>query len=193
MKIGIYIFPEVEVLDFAGPLEVFSTINEFLPEAVDVFTIAKDENTVQARANLQVVPNYTFANHPELDMVVLPGGMGSRKVIKDETAMKWVRSVCKPSIWKVSVCTGAFILAKADLLKNLEACTHHTVREVLTSIDPSISINTVDSYVVHERKKVATSGGIATGIELSLYLCSRFFGREIAQKVAGEMEYPYSS
>lgn len=193
MKIGIYIFPEVEVLDFAGPLEVFSTINEFLPEAVDVFTIAENENIVQARANLKVAPNFTFANHPELDMVVLPGGMGSRKVIQDENAMTWVSTVCKSDTWKVSVCTGAFILAKADLLKNLEACTHHSVREVLTSIDPSITINTTDSFVVHETKKVATSGGIATGIALSLYLCSRFFGKEIAQKVAGEMEYPYSA
>jgi len=190
MNIGILIFEEVEVLDFCGPLETFSVINDVSDIQVNVFTIAKNSSILQARSNLIVKPNYDFVSHPKLDILIIPGGIGTRKLLNDEDTLKWIYTQYMDVTYLMSVCTGALLLAKLGLLLNKKATTHHTCFHLLKEIDPTITIVKNERFV--DEDKLLTSGGISAGIDLSFFVIKKIWGDEIAQLVAKEMEYNYN-
>ena len=124
-SVGIFLFNEVEVLDFAGPFEVFSVteVNEEKP--FTVYTVSENGEMITARNGLKVQPDYSIENLPPVDILIIPGGLGAREYeIKNEIVIKWIRQQMKEVKLMTSVCTGALLLAKAGLLEGLKATTH---------------------------------------------------------------------
>lgn len=130
INVGIYIYNKVEILDFAGPFEVFSTASRvkarLAPTAGDlfsVFTIGEGLTSIFARGELQVIPRYHIADHPEINLLIIPGGIVSEELNKEEL-ISWIKETSKITTITASVCTGAFLLAKAGLLQSISATTH---------------------------------------------------------------------
>ena len=189
-KVGILLFDEVEVLDFAGPFEVFS-ITEALQEHAKpfgVYTVAQEKRLIRARNGLLVMPHYSFCDAPDPDILIVPGGYGAEEVeIHNETLIRWIAERAEKAALAASVCTGAFLLAKAGLLDNKSAVTHWMDAARLEKEYPHIT-------VMHDRKfadegKVVTSAGISAGIDMCLHIVKRLLGAEVARNTAKRMEY----
>ncbi len=193
--VGIYLFDEVEVLDFAGPLEVFSTAarvyTRLFPDAVppfEVLTLADTRRTVKARGGLLVEPQFEITNHPHLDILIIPGGIVTAELERAEV-IDWIAQIASSSAITASVCTGAFLLAKAGLLQNKKATTHWEDIEDLKRIFPDVNVEAGVRWV--EQGKIVTSAGISAGIDMSLHLVARLKGRELAQKTARQMDFEW--
>lgn len=186
--VGIYLFDDVEVLDFAGPFEVFAVTDEISGyKFFEVCTISVDGKQVKARNGLKVQPDYSFENHPSLDIVIIPGGMGTRVAIKDNKTLDWINKVHPNTQITMSVCTGSLLLGKLGLLDNLPATTHHTVFDLFKKVSPSTKIVTDQRFV--DNGHIMTAGGISAGIDLSLHVVEKLYGSEVVGKTIKEMEY----
>ena len=186
--VGIYLFDDVEVLDFAGPFEVFAVTDEISEyKYFEVCTISVDGQQVKARNGLRVQPDYSFEQHPPLDILIIPGGMGTRVAIKDERPLKWIAKVNENTQITMSVCTGSLLLGKLGLLDNLSATTHHTVFDLFQKIAPKTNIVTNQRFV--DNGHIMTAGGISAGIDLSLHVVEKLYGKETVKKTIKEMEY----
>ena len=188
-KLGIVVFNDVEVLDFAGPFEVFSVTNEQNDFALfDVSLISPEEKTVTAKNGLNIVADYTINEIKRLDILLVPGGKGARPLVNNAELIQWVKEVSGKSELVLSVCTGALVLAKAGILDGLKATTHHQAYNELGEI-------ITDTEIIKEGKRfidngrVITSGGISAGIDMSFHVIERLFGKEAANKTSDYMEY----
>ena len=188
MNIGIFLFNQFEVLDFAGPLEVFSLAAKGGKKAFNVFTIGEMDRTLSAQNSLVVKPNYTIHNHPPLDVLIIPGGYGAEHIeLKNATLLKWVIEQSKKVKYLVSICTGVFILAEAGILNHKKATTHWLDYNRLAQQYPLIHVVREVPFV--DEGSILTSGGIATGIDLAFYLLVKTLGFEAAEIVAKHMVY----
>jgi transcriptional regulator GlxA family with amidase domain len=195
-SVAIVLFDEVEVLDFAGPFEVFSvTGRRKIGEPLDVFTVA-DKPVVTARGNLLITPTYTFENCPPAAMMLVPGGggyhadgtpYGSRREMNNPVMLDWLRARAATSELVLSVCTGALLLGKAGLLEHLEATTHYLAADALRAISPTILVSPEKRWV--DNGKVVLASGVSAGIDMSLYVVARLQGAEVARETAGYMQY----
>ncbi|MBL0355903.1 MAG: DJ-1/PfpI family protein [Chitinophagaceae bacterium] len=188
-NVGILIFDDAEVLDFAGPFEVFSVtsqINDY--ELFNVFTIAKNTEPVVAVNGLLINPSYTFSNHPTIDILIISGGQGTRKLVDDNTVMSWVEEIHRKTELTISICSGSRLLGKLGLLNNKPFCTHKAVYEQMEEIAP-LAIPQKDKRFVQSDKRIYTSGGISAGIDLSFHIVESLFGKKIAESTAEYMEY----
>ena len=191
--VGILLFNEVEVLDFAGPFEVFS-----LAEAANtsdkyfkVIIIAEHQALISARNGLKVIPDYSFDNHPAIDILVIPGGYGAEKVeINNPVVIDWIISQAKLTKLTLSVCTGAFLLAKAGLLAGKSATTHWMDLDNLESY-PNIEVIANTRFVDASDKmtNIVTSAGISAGIHASLYCVEKLIDSQTMQTTARRMEF----
>ncbi|MEM6838799.1 MAG: DJ-1/PfpI family protein [Cyanobacteria bacterium P01_C01_bin.120] len=199
LNVGILIFPEVEVLDFAGPYEVFSRTR--LTPGVEsrrsddsapfrVFTVAKTADTLKAVGGLQVTPDYDFAAAPKIDLLVVPGGYGTRPILQDETTLDWIQSVSTNAQQVTSVCTGALVLAKLGMLSHKRATTHWGAYDFLAEMDQSITVER-DRRVVHDG--IFTSAGVAAGIDMAFAVVESLFGKAVADETAHYIEFPRSA
>ena len=191
-NVGILIFDEAEVLDFAGPFEVFSVtsqLNEY--ELFDVFLIAKELKAVKAVNGLSVNPNYAFQDHPPIDILIIAGGNGTRQQIKDKTTLDWIKAQEDHASLMMSICSGARLLGVLGWLDNRPYCTHHLVYEDMAQIVPS-GLPQKDKRFV-QAGKIFTSGGISAGIDLSFHVVNLLHGTAIAQKTADYMEYKWKA
>lgn len=187
--VGILLFHEVEVLDFAGPFEVFSATAEVCDAApFDVFTISKDGTPIRAVNNLIVVPHYSFDTHPVVDILVLPGGSGTRKLLRDEVFLRHFSRICSTASLVLSICSGARVLGKLGMLDHKRYCTHHQVYDELRAIAP-LGIPQPDKRFVKTSSRVYTSGGISAGIDLSFHVLEELLLPGIAKETATYMEY----
>ena len=183
-------FDEVEVLDFAGPFEVFSVTGRTRETKLfNVYTVAEDGRAVAARNGLSVNPARTLADAPAADVVVLPGGWGTRRAMNNPVILDWIKSASARAELVLSVCTGALLLARAGLLDGRPSTTHHSAFDLLAEAAPG-------TRVVRDRRfvddgKVVTSGGIAAGIDASLHVVARLLGPDVAVETAEYMEYPW--
>lgn len=195
-NVGILIFPEVEVLDFAGPFEVFSRTR--LTPGVEsrrtddsapfqVFTVAKVADTITAVGGLRVIPDYGFANVPAIDVLVVPGGFGTRPLLEDAETLQWLDQVSQQATQVTSVCTGALLLAKLGLLAGKRATTHWGALTFLAQMDSSIAVQQ-DQRVVADG--IFTSAGVAAGIDMSLAVVESLFGQAVADETAHYIEFP---
>ena len=195
-NVGILMFEDVEVLDFAGPFEVFSRTR--LEPGVEsrrsdtsapfnVFTVARDARPLKATGGLEVTPSYSFADTPSIDLLVVPGGFGTRALLEDDVTLDWIRGVAKPAKLVTSVCTGALLLAKAGLLGGRRATTHWGALDLLASMDPTMTVEREQRVV--EEDGIVTSAGVSAGIDMALAVVERFCGREVADETARYMEY----
>ena len=190
-QVGILLFDEVEVLDFAGPFEVFSLARDFNQEALfQVHTITENGQMIRARNGLKVLPDYNFSNCPQLDILLVPGGYGAEEIeIYNESLLSWITEEAQQVEILASVCTGALLLAQAGFLKGKKATTHWMDLERLANF-PEVDVQKETKYV--EDGKVITSGGISAGIDMSFYLVAKLYGVETALATAKRMEYDIS-
>ncbi|WP_312421519.1 DJ-1/PfpI family protein [Anaerospora hongkongensis] len=188
LNIGIFLFNDVELLDFAGPYEVFSVATELQDNALfNVFTITEDGGGIRSVNGLKVMPDYDFKNHPQIDVLVVPGGNGTKIEMTKDTVLQWLKEQYTHSQITMSVCSGTRLLGKIGLLNNLKITTHHEVIADMKMIVPTAMIEENVKFV--DNGKILTSAGISAGIELSLYVVAKLFGKEVANKAAVYMEY----
>jgi transcriptional regulator GlxA family with amidase domain len=195
LNVGILLFDNVEVLDFAGPFEVFSRTR--LQPGVEtrrseegapfqVFTVARSCDPVTATGGLTVVPRHGFADAPRIDLLVVPGGFGTRRLLNDEETLGWIRRTAAAARQVTSVCTGALLLAKAGLLQGRRATTHWASLDLLDSLGAGVTVERA-SRVVDDG--VITSAGVASGMDMAFYIVETLFGREVADETARYIEY----
>lgn len=188
VRVGIFLFNEVELLDFAGPYEVFSVtdeLNDF--RLFDVFTITENGGEIRTVNGLRVVPDYDFTNHPPIDLLIVPGGAGTKIEMTKEPVLKWLKGRNETSQNTMSVCSGTRLLGKLGLLDNMEIITHHEVIADMKEIAPKAIIKEDARFT--DNGKILTSAGISAGIELSLYVVEKLYGKRISDKTAIYMEY----
>jgi transcriptional regulator GlxA family with amidase domain len=189
-NLAILIFDDVEVLDFCGPFEVFAvTGRDAVPRPFHVYTIAEQSGPVLARNGLSVNPRYTLADCPKPDILLVPGGLGTRREMHNANLVNWIRDTSSNVELVLSVCTGALLLAQAKLLDGLEATTHHASIDLLKRIAPNTTVHTDRRYV--DNGKIILSAGISAGIDMSFHVVARLLGAEQALETARHMEYEW--
>jgi transcriptional regulator GlxA family with amidase domain len=194
-RAGILIFPEVEVLDFAGPFEVLSAtrLNEERrreePSPFDVILVAEQDGIVIATGGFRVVPHCTLENCPPLDILVVPGGWGTRKEISNERLLRWIADRAQGVETLASVCTGSMLLGQTGLLDGRHATTHWRALDWMRQSFPNVTVE--DKLHVVEDGNVMTSAGISAGIDLALRMVARHCGESVAHATARHMEYPF--
>lgn len=189
---AILIFPEVELLDFAGPFEVFTAASMVVKEEAPfiVYTVAASEAPIQTRYGLTVVPHYSLAACPQPDIVVVPGGRGSRAVMRDAAILEWLRAVDAQTELTTSVCTGALVLGAAGLLDGLKATTHYGSYDELAAAAPNTEVVRGVRYV--DNGRIITSAGVQAGMDMALHVVARLHGEEIAHQTAHYIEYHWT-
>jgi transcriptional regulator GlxA family with amidase domain len=190
--VGILIFDDVEVLDFCGPFEVFSVARaaEDRDRETPLFralTIAERGEIVRCRGDLLVQPHHTFADHPPLDILVVPGGYGTRRERTNRALLDWIAAQDRQTELTTSVCTGAFLLAGAGLLDGRRATTHWGSIGWLREHHPTVDVR--DGERVVDEGRIVTSAGVSAGIDMALHLVARLHGEATAAATARQMEY----
>jgi transcriptional regulator GlxA family with amidase domain len=189
LQVGIFLFDSVEVLDFAGPFEVFSvTATDSGNPVCKVHTIAKNRNPITAINGLSVNPDYDFTNHPPIDILIIPGGSGTKLLLDDSESLNWIKKNNKTARYTLCICSGARIFAKLGLLANKQFCTHQQVYDDVLAIAPDAIPAIMDRFIQTD-EKLFTSGGISAGIDLSFHIVELLFGKTIAGNTATYMEY----
>ncbi len=188
MKIGIYIYDQAEVLDFSGPFEVFSTASRICTsgEPFKVFLVGETGDIVTARGGYRVYPSYGFHNHPEIDVLVVVGGVHTKEMSKAQV-IDWISKTGKKARLVASVCTGAFLLAKARILTTQNVTTHWGDISDLRSSYPDLTVLESKRWV--DEGTIVTSAGISAGIDMSLHLVGRLHSSDLAEKTAIRMEF----
>ena len=179
-KVGILVFNKMELLDFAGPAEVFAGAG------YDVFTVAATRESVPSLGLVNLTPQYTFADCPRSDVIVIPGG-DPRDLVNDKRVIDWVKQTQPGAEVTMSVCTGAFVLGKAGLLEGKEATTHWGSIARLRTQFPNIKVR--DDQRVVDNGTVVTTAGVSAGIDGALHVVERLSGRAKASQTAHYMEY----
>ena len=195
LSVGIFAFQQVDLLDFAGPYEVFTTASRLFgrfdapsPKPFSVFTVAKSRDSITTRAGLVIQPDYKFLGHPAVDLLLIPGGDVSA-ALKDPVILGWIDGLA-PSVQLVaSVGTGSFLLARVGLLHGKQAATHGEDVADMKARFPSVAIIAGQRWL--DAGKVVTSAGVSAGIDMSLHLVERFAGRDLAVRTARQMEYQW--
>jgi transcriptional regulator GlxA family with amidase domain len=178
------------VLDFAGPFEVFGvTGRRENATPFHVVTVAERPGVVRARNGLSVAPTHSFADCPRADVLVVPGGYGTRREMHNERVVDWVRGQAATAEVTLSVCTGALLLARAGLLAGLEVTTHHGALELLAATAPSAVVRRDRRFI--DNGRVVTSAGISAGIDAALHVVARLLGDAQARETAAYMEYDW--
>ena len=189
-NVAILIFDEVGVLDFCGPFEVFSVAGRRSGlDPFNVYTVAHGHGPVAARNNLSVNPTHTLADCPRPDILLVPGGYGTRREMHNEALTGWIAGQAEEVEMLLSVCTGALLLAKAGLLEGLSATTHHGAFDLLREVAPNTSV--LESERVVDNGRVILSAGISAGIDMSLSAVGRLIGEGGAEETARYMEYDW--
>ncbi len=199
MNVGILIFDDVEVLDFCGPFEVFSVAAKLGQEdgkepPFTAFTLAERANgqPIRCAGGLLVQAQYGLDDHPPIDLLVVPGGWGTRREVDNPRLIAWIRAQSERAQLTASVCTGAFLLGRAGLLEGRQVTTHWASIERLRKSLPNATVLEDIRYV--DEGPIVTSAGISAGIDMALHLVGRLQGDDLARQTARQMEYrEYSS
>jgi transcriptional regulator GlxA family with amidase domain len=187
-RTAILLFPDVEVLDFAGPFEVFAVTDELSRHQLfETYTVGTAPGPLRARNGLLVQPDHVLPAAPEPDLLIIPGGAGTRPLLAEPAVLDWVRRCAARAEITASVCTGALVLAKLGLLDGLEATTHHENLGDLARLAPAARVRADRRF--HDHGRIATAAGISAGIDLSLHLVARLHGVPTAERTARYMEY----
>ncbi len=194
-RVGILVFPEVEVLDFCGPFEVFSVTRldeerrrqESSP--YEVLIVAESPGVVVATGGLKVVPDRSIDDCPPLDVLVVPGGWGTRREMNNARLIGWLIARSPEVTTLTSVCTGSLLLGKAGLLDGKQATTHWRVLDEMQGLFPAVEV-LGDQHVV-DQGNLLTSAGISAGIDMALRVVASHHGDAVARATARYMEYPF--
>jgi len=194
-RVGIVLFKDIEVLDFCGPFEVFSVarLNEERrldePSPFEVILVAEHMAPVVTTGSMKVIPDHAFESCPKLDILVIPGGWGTRKELSNPVVLNWLRNRAPEVETLTSVCTGSMLLGLAGLLDGHRATTHWRSLDWMRESFPSVTVE-YEKHVV-EDGRIFTSAGISAGIDMALRVVARYYGEDVARAAAKHMEYPY--
>ena len=187
MVIGVALFDGAEELDWAGPWEVLAAwAQQFPDDGVRVFTLARENGTITCAKGLRVLPDETWETAPALDVLVYPGGRGTRTELADEAVLDWIRGVADSGV-VASVCTGSLVLAAAGLLDGRPATTHWGSLETLPTLGKDIEVRPEDRFV--DTGDVITAAGVSAGIDMALHLVARLHSPERAREVRRYIQY----
>jgi len=190
-NVAIVLFNEVEVLDFAGPFEIFSVTGRRTTgeRPFNVYTAAETDGPIAARGDLIIMPNYTLATCPPPDIVVVPGGYGTRAQMHNPALLGWVREQAARVELMTSVCTGSLVLANAGLLDGLAATTHFSAYDLLAETAPTVDVRRGVRYV--DNGAIITSAGVQAGMDMALHIIARLLGKDTAHETASYIEYDW--
>jgi transcriptional regulator GlxA family with amidase domain len=196
LTVGIVLYDQVEELDFVGPYETFKAASfqgasllgrETLPW--QVFTVAETSELVATGGGLRIKPDYSFADAPQIDLLVVPGG-NSRPQLENAAMVEWLARVTSQARLNTSVCTGAFMLGKVGLLDGRSVTTHWGSLDRLAEFIPSATVKRDVRWV--DEGDVVTAAGVSAGIDMSLHVVERLLGRDVAESTARYMEYRWN-
>jgi transcriptional regulator GlxA family with amidase domain len=187
-RIGIFLFEGAEELDWAGPWEVLSYWARLWPDDdVEVFTLATRTEPVTCAKGLRVLPDRSWSEAPDLDVLVYPGGRGTRAQLGDDEIRSWVRKLSGEGTLMTSVCTGALVYADAGLLDGLPATTHWEDLDELAWFGTDIEVRPDDRFV--DCGKIITAAGVSAGIDMALHLVARLHSPDRARQVRRGIQY----
>lgn len=195
IRTGIVLFPGVEVLDYCGPFEVLSSTRihpeqrREEPSPFEVLLVAQGTGPVTTTGGMRVLPDVSFGACPPLDIVLVPGGFGTRREMRNDVLVGWVRERAASCGLVASVCTGALILGSAGILHGRRATTHWQALDLLADAFPDVSVDRTKHFI--RDGNVFTSAGISAGIDMALKLVEACVGADVARATARYMEYPY--
>lgn len=185
---AIALFPDVEELDWVGPWEVLRTWQTFWPEdGADVYTVASSLELVTCAKGMRVLPDRTWDDGPVFDVLIYPGGRGTRPQLTDDTVLDRVRALAERGVLMTSVCTGSLVYAAAGLLDGRPATTHWESLDKLQELAPQTEVRPDDRYV--DSGEVITAAGVSAGLDMALYLVKRLAGAERAKEVRRSIQY----
>jgi transcriptional regulator GlxA family with amidase domain len=192
-NVAIVIYDGVEILDFAGPAEVFAAASGYgskgREKAFNCYTVSKTKTPLVSQGFIDVTPDHSIADCPKPDIIVLPGG-SSQNVVNDEEWMRWVASAGGDAEQILTVCTGAFIAGKAGFLDGVDATTWYNAVPALAEQFPNARVQPGRRYI--DNGKMITTAGVSAGIDGSLHLVARLLGRYVADRTAEYMEYKWT-
>ena len=187
-RIAIALFEGAEELDWAGPWEVLAAWAQQWPDdGVDVFTVARTNDAVTCAKGLRVLPDRTWDDAGAVDVLVYPGGMGTRRELHDDDVLAWLRNVRTIGTLMTSVCTGALVYAAAGFLSGRPATTYWSALRLLAELDPTIELRPDDRFV--DSGEIITAAGVSAGIDMALHLVIRLHSPERAREVRRYIQY----
>jgi transcriptional regulator GlxA family with amidase domain len=186
LTFGVLLFEGAEELDFAGPWEVFAAAAFLSKNGDRVVTVAEQKRPLRAAKGLTVVPDYAFADAPSLDVLVVPGGRGTRTEVGNDVLIDWIREASQGCRWVTSVCTGALLLHQAGLTSGRRVTTHWSFVEELRARGDVVVLDDV-RYV--QDGNLVTAAGVSAGIDMALWLVGQIHSPEFAREVQRYIEY----
>lgn len=189
-SVAILVFEGAEVLDFSGPFEVFAVTSQLNDgEFFEVGLVAEHAAPLRAINGMTVIPNWTYAQMPAPDVLVVAGGSGSRRAMTDVALLEWTAAAARRAEVVLSICSGARILGALGLLDGIPTTTHHQVLDELQAIAPASRI--LRGARVVDAGKIVSTGGISAGIDGAFHVVSRLHGEAVAARTATYMEYAW--
>jgi transcriptional regulator GlxA family with amidase domain len=183
---GLLVFDGAEELDFAGPWEVFTASGMLRGDGDSAVLIAEQAGPVRCAKGMRVLPDHTLADHPALDVLLVPGGQGTRREVTNPAVISWIRAVSATVSWTTSVCTGALLLHEAGPARGRRVATHHGFEDALEARG-DVTVVRDARYVVDGT--LVTSQGVSAGIDMALWLVGALHGRDHARQVRRYIQY----
>ncbi len=183
---GLLVFDGAEELDFTGPWEVFTASSMIRDQGDTVFLVAERPGPVRCAKGLRVLPDYTLADHPAVDVLLVPGGQGTRREVSNPVITDWIRATAADATWITSVCTGVLLLHEAGPARGRRVATHHAFEDTLEARG-DITVVRDARYVVDGQ--LVTSQGVSAGIDMALWLIGRIHGRDHSRAVRRYIQY----
>jgi transcriptional regulator GlxA family with amidase domain len=187
IKIGILIFDGAEELDFVGPWEVFTMAKALKPETSDVVLVAERDAPVRCAKGMRVLPDKTTAHCGALDVLLIPGGQGTRREVENKTLLEWIAATAKSARWVTSVCTGALLLTAAGPARGKRVTTHWAYVAALRERNEASEV--LDDFRYVQDGNIVTAAGVSAGIDMALWLTGQLFDPVFARRVQRQMEY----
>jgi transcriptional regulator GlxA family with amidase domain len=186
--IGILLFPEVEELDAVGPWEVLGFWTRYFPDdGYEITTLSKSGGSVRCAKGMDISAAHSYADAPPLEVLIYPGGMGTRPHLNDERQLEWVQKQRASTPLMTSVCTGSLVYAAAGLLSDRPATTHWASLDKLSELDPTIEVRPLDRFV--DDGDVITASGVSAGIDMALHMVARLAGVDRAKEIRRGIQY----
>jgi transcriptional regulator GlxA family with amidase domain len=187
-RIAVALFDGAEELDWAGPWEVLAYWTRMWPDdGWAVFTVSRDGGPVTCAKGLRVLPDHTWSDMPHADVLVYPGGQGTRPQLEDDAVLRWVRAQRDAATLMTSVCTGALVYAAAGLLAGRRATTHWRSLDLLAELEPTVTVDSAARFV--DDGDIVTAAGVSAGIDAALHLVARLASVERAREVRRGIQY----
>jgi transcriptional regulator GlxA family with amidase domain len=184
--IGIVAFDDVEELDFVGPWEVFGMARKLRDQGDRLVLLSERDAPIRCAKLLRVMPDLTFAQAPRLDVLLVPGGAGTRREVKNPAMIEFLRRTGAQAQWVTSVCTGALLLHEAGLARGKRVTTHWAF---IQSLRDRGEVTVVENERYVRDGNLVTAAGVSAGIDMALWLAGQLWGEELARKVQKQIEY----